>query len=634
MPLVTLQDVAIQFRGPALLDGVDFQIDPGERVALLGRNGEGKTTLLRILRGEIEPERGAVICSQGVKTALLTQQVPQSLQGTVFDVVAEGLGERGRLLAKYHQVSAQLAIEDSASLHKELDRLGHALDSSGAWQIQPEVEQVLSRMDLQAYTDTDVSTLSAGLKRRVLLAQTLAAKPDVLLLDEPTNHLDIDSIRWLEKLLLREETALLFVTHDRVVLKTLATRIVELDRGRLSSWPGDYETFLQRRAAALEAEAQQLALFDKRLAQEEAWIRQGIKARRTRNEGRVKALKRMREERRQVRTRPGVANLQLQEAERSGRLVIKADGICHRYDRDPVIEDCSTLIMRGDRVGIIGPNGCGKTTLLRILLGELAPNRGTVRHGTRLEVAYFDQLHAQLDDAQSVMDNVGLGSESVVLDGRKRHLLGYLQDFLFTPEQARMPVQFLSGGERNRLLLARLFVRPSNVLVMDEPTNDLDIETLELLEERLLQYSGTLLVVSHDREFLNNVVTSTLVFEGDGLVKEYAGGYDDWLRQRPVDEPETPVPAKRTPTQAAPPPAPKRPAKLAFHEKRELQALPEQIEELETQLATLQQEMAAPTFYQQDRAAIVTANERLQTLEQELATVYARWETLEKKAQG
>ncbi len=629
MPLVTLQDVSIRFRGPPLLDGVNFQIDPGERVALLGRNGEGKSTLLRLVHGEIEPDRGEVVRAATVRTALLTQQVPLGLTGSVFDAVAAGLGERGRLLADYHRTSQHFAAEQTDALRRQLDELSHALDAAGAWQVQQEVEQGIARMGLDA--EAEVRVLSAGMKRRVLLAGALVSQPDILLLDEPTNHLDIDSIRWLEEFLLRQGGTLLFVTHDRVFLRGLATRIVDVDRGRLSSWDCDYATFLARRQAALEAEAQQQALFDKRLAQEEAWIRRGILARRTRNEGRVRSLKQMRQQRQERRQQTGTARIQLQEAERSGRLVIEAKGISRGFSGVPVFRDVSTLIMRGDRVGIIGPNGCGKTTLLRTLLGELPPDEGTIRHGTRLSVSYFDQLHAQLDDEQSVADNVSGGSQSVIIDGQKRHILGYLRDFLFSPEQARGPVKFLSGGERNRLLLARLFTKPSNVLVMDEPTNDLDVETLELLEERLLDYSGTLLLVSHDREFLNNVVTSTLVFEGNVQVKEYAGGYDDWLRQRRIDAPP-PTEKKAPPKKNSRPPAPDRPARLKYAEKQELETLPERIEQLESQLAALHAEMAEPTFYQQDRPVIVQATERVEAIQAELAAAYSRWEELESRA--
>ncbi len=629
MPLVTLRDVSIRFRGPLLLDGVDFQIDPGERIALLGRNGEGKSTLLRLIHGDLEPDRGEIVRPQGTRTALLAQQVPHGLSGTVFDVLAAGLGERGRLLAEFHDVSHRYAAEETPALERRMDELHRALDAAGAWQTHVEIEQVLSRVGLDS--TARVGQLSAGLKRRVLLARALVSRSDVLLLDEPTNHLDLEGIRWLEEFLLRSGGTLMFVTHDRVFLKRLATRIAELDRGRLASWPCGYEEFLKRRAAELDAEAQQQALFDKRLAQEEAWIREGIKARRTRNEGRVRALKRMRDQRRDRRERSETARLQLQEAERSGRLVIEAKDVAVAFGGKPVIRVFSTLVMRGDRVGLIGPNGCGKTTLLRLLLGELPPDRGKVRHGTRLEVAYFDQLHAQLAEEESLVENVGQGSQSVVVNGRKRHVLGYLQDFLFPPERARSPVKFLSGGERNRLLLARLFAQPSNVLVMDEPTNDLDLETLELLEERLLEYSGTLLLVSHDREFLNNVVTSTLAFEGDGRFKEYAGGYDDWLRQREDVQSDRPEPKKESPPPNPTAAPPRRPAKLKYAERRELEELPARIDGLESQLAALHEEMAAPEFYQRDRSAIVDANRRAESLEADLAAAYARWEDLESR---
>jgi ATP-binding cassette subfamily F protein uup len=492
-----------------------------------------------------------------------------------------------------------------------------------------EVDTIISRMTLEA--DADVANLSAGMKRRVLLARALAGNPDILLLDEPTNHLDVDAIRWLEEFLLRYRGTILFVTHDRALLRRLATRIIELDRGRLTSWSCDYETYLQRKEAALEAEARQRAEFDKKLAKEEVWIRTGIQARRTRNEGRVRALEKLRSVRTTRRDQPGEVRMEIQEADRSGRLVIEAKGVSFGYgepDAPPIIRDFSTMIMRGDRIGLIGPNGSGKTTLLRVLLGQLPPQSGTIRHGTNLEVAYFDQLHAQLDDEKSVRDNVSDGADVVEINGRRRHIIGYLEDFLFTREQAAGPVSRLSGGERNRLLLARLLTKPSNVLVMDEPTNDLDIETLELLEELLAEYPGTLLLVSHDREFLNNVVTSTLVLEGEGRVKEYAGGYDDWLRQRPPElAPEKAEPAKERARPAAPPK--ERPRRLTYTEQRELESLPDRIEVLEAELSELHQAMADPAFYRQDSTEIVKTTTRAQSLERELAEAYRRWDVLE-----
>ncbi len=578
MARVTLRDVSLGFRGPLVLEGVNLAVDPGERVCLLGRNAAGKSTLMRLIHGAIEPDRGEIARQQGLVTAMLPQEVPRDLSGTVFDEVARGLGLRAALLAEYHQAAHRLAAagiadEESRDLQARLDRIQHALEVDGGWRMHQEVEAVISRMALEP--DADVSVLSAGMKRRVLLAKALVGNPQILLLDEPTNHLDIDAIRWLEEFLLRFGQSLLFVTHDRAFLRKVATRIIELDRGRLTSWACDYPTYLQRREVLLEGEARQQAEFDKKLAREEVWIRTGIQARRTRNEGRVRALERLRDARRVRRELTGDVRMEIQEAERSGRLVIDARNVRFSYAGPPVVNDLSTKIMRGDRVGLIGPNGSGKTTLLRVLLGELMPQAGAVRHGTNLEVAYFDQLHAQLDDAKSVRDNVRDGADSVTINGRNRHIIGYLEDFLFSPEQAAGPVARLSGGERNRLLLARLFTKPSNVLVMDEPTNDLDLETLELLEDLLSDYPGTLLLVSHDREFLNNVVTSTLVLEGAGRVKEYAGGYDDWLRQRVPDPPPAAESAQETAKPARP--SPPRPRRLTYKAQPELEALPGQI---------------------------------------------------------
>jgi ABC transport system ATP-binding/permease protein len=645
MALIALRDVSLGFRGPLVLDQANLTLEPGERVCLLGRNGTGKTTLLRLIQGEIDPQRGEIARQQGLATAMLPQEVPQGLTGAVFDEVARGLEPRAELLAEYHRVAHQLALEGGEELRARLDRVQHALEIDGGWSLHQEVETVLTRLTLEA--DADVASLSAGMKRRVLLARALVRSPDILLLDEPTNHLDVDAIRGLEDFLLRYSGAILFVTHDRALLRRLATRIIELDRGRLTSWSCDYETFLQRKEALLEAEARQRAEFDKKLAREEVWIRTGIQARRTRNEGRVRALEKLRGIRSARRDLPGEARMEIQEAERSGRLVIEAKGVtfgyapappaplpkaiegsCGATDAAPVIRDLTTRIMRGDRVGLIGPNGSGKTTLLRLLLGQLPPLSGTIRRGTNLDVAYFDQLHAQLDDAKSVRDNIRDGADFVEINGRRRHIIGYLEEFLFTPEQAAGPVSRLSGGERNRLLLARLLTKPSNVLVMDEPTNDLDIETLELLEELLVEYPGTLLLVSHDREFLNNAVTSTLVLEGEGRVKEYAGGYDDWLRQRQADPaPERTEPVKERGKPAAPPE--QRPRRLTYAEQRELEALPERIEAIEAQLGEMHTAMAAPTFYRQAPGEIVNANARLQSLEKDLAEAYQRWDALE-----
>jgi ATP-binding cassette subfamily F protein uup len=597
-PLVQLNEVSIGFRGPALLDEVTCQIETGQRIGLLGRNGSGKTTLMRIISGEIAPDHGTRVTAPGAKISLLPQNVPADLAGSIYDVVLHGLP----------------AAE---------------LDHSHLWQSEQRVDRIVSQMGLDGELET--STLSSGMKRRVLLARSLVAEPDVLLLDEPTNHLDIDAIRWLEDFLLRWPTTLIFVTHDRAFLRRLATRIIELDRGRLFDWSCDYDTFLVRKEAALAAEEKQNALFDKKLAQEEAWITQGIKARRTRNEGRVRALKKLRVERSNRRDVVGRAKLEIQSADRSGALVAKVQGISFAYGPREIVGDFSITIMRGDKIGLIGPNGVGKTTLLRLLLGQLAPQSGKVRLGTNLQIAYFDQLRQQLDDEATVQENLGLGGETVSIGGSSRHVLGYLQDFLFTPDRARTAVRFLSGGERNRLLLARLFTKPANVLVLDEPTNDLDAETLELLEERLVEFEGTVLLVSHDREFLNNVVTSTIAFEPGG-VREYVGGYDDWLRQRgeTVEDDAKEGPPLRK-SKAAEPAAIGQPAKrkLAFREKRELELLPRKIEELDAKLAELHEAMAGPDFYKQPAAQIAKRQAALKELQQQLDTAYARWEELE-----
>jgi ATP-binding cassette subfamily F protein uup len=628
MALMTLRNVTLAFGGPPLLDGINLQIEPGERLCLVGRNGTGKSTLMKLLNDELQADGGEVVREQGLKVARLTQEVPHDIRGAVFDVIAEGLGRTGALLAEYHHISQQLGDGDEKLMGK-LERIQHELEAADGWLLNQKVESVVSRLGLPA--ETDFAALSGGLKRRVLLARELVREPNLLLLDEPTNHLDIESIAWLEEFLLGWNGTLLFITHDRMFLQRLATRIIELDRGKLTSWPGDYETYLRRKEEALEAEAQQNALFDKRLAQEEAWIRQGIKARRTRNEGRVRALKAMRDERSERRERGGKARIAAQGAERSGKVVIEATDIGFAYDGRTLFRDFSTAIMRGDKVGILGPNGSGKTTLLQVLLGKLVPQQGSVKLGTKLDIAYFDQHRAQLDEEASVLDNVAGGSDRVEINGQSKHIMGYLQDFLFTPERARSPVRSLSGGERNRLLLAKLFTKPSNLLVMDEPTNDLDVETLDLLEELLLEYPGTLLLVSHDRAFLNNVVTSTIAFEGDGRLNEYVGGYDDWLRQRRQETEraaaEKPKLAPAVQNEESKPAA--RRSKLSYKDQRELESLPKRIEELEAEVEALHATMGDPAFYQQEAAAIANSRERLEAVEQELAKAYVRWEELE-----
>lgn len=600
MPLVTINELKIGFRGPPLLDGVSCRIDAGQRIGLLGRNGSGKTTLLRILSGEVEPDGGEVAFAAGTRVSLLPQGVDRTTTGTISEVVHQGL---------------------------------RLQEHEATWQAEQRVEQILSRMELPATARFE--SLSAGMKRRVLLARSLVAAPDLLLLDEPTNHLDIEAITWLEDFLLGWNATLIFVTHDRMFLRKLSNRILEIDRGRLFDWSCDYDTFLTRKEAALAAEEKQNALFDKRLAEEEAWIRQGIKARRTRNEGRVRALKAMRLERSQRRAVSSKVKLSIQEGQRSGTLVAQAEDVSFSYGERQIIGDFSTSVMRGDKIGIFGPNGAGKTTLLKLLLGQLAPQSGSVRLGTNLQVAYFDQLRDQLNEDLSVQENVGDGYDTLQIDGKSRHVIGYLQDFLFSPERARMPVRYLSGGERNRVLLAKLFAKPANVIVLDEPTNDLDAETLELLEERLAQFEGTALVVSHDREFLNNVVTSTIVFESAG-VKEYVGGYDDWLRQRTVatsDASTATTSARPADTDQQPKPASaEQKRRLTYKEKEELKALPAKIEEIEEQIQHLHNEMAQPAFYQQPGERIAQEQTRLKSLEAELAVVYERWEALEQLA--
>jgi ATP-binding cassette subfamily F protein uup len=619
MPILTFRAVVLSLGHPPLLDGVNFSIEPGERLCLVGRNGAGKSTLLRMIAGEIIPDDGEIIRSQNLRVAQLAQEVPASQTGSIFHVVAQGLGDIGALIERYHELTHAVAGGEHGKLD-ELANCQHGLEVAGGWALNQRVEAVLSRLQLDA--DLEVATLSGGLKRRVMLAQALVSEPDLLLLDEPTNHLDIEAIIWLEEFLLGWNGTLLFITHDRALARRLATRIIELDRGKVTDFPGDYDRYLSRKAELLAVEETHNALFDKRLAAEEVWIRQGIKARRTRNEGRVLALKRLREERAGRRSRTGKVQMVAQEAERSGRMVAEAVNARFDYINRPIVRGLSTTILRGDKVGIIGPNGSGKTTLLRLLLGDLQPTHGTIRRGVNLEIAYFDQYRAVLDEEQTVQDNVGLGREAITINGQSRHVLSYLQDFLFTPERARQPVKALSGGERNRLLLARLFTKPSNLLVLDEPTNDLDTETLELLEELVVDYAGTVLLVSHDRAFLNRVVTSCLVFEGDGIVNEYVGGYDDWLRQRPAPPAVKPV-EKHKPTRVEPSPA--KPKKLSYKEIRELDSLPQKIESLESERNQLHAQMCEPKFYQQDKAAISAAHEKLAELDRALETAYARW---------
>jgi ATP-binding cassette subfamily F protein uup len=630
MALLGMQDVSIAFGGPPVLDGARFAIERGERVCLLGRNGAGKSTILKLLDGELAPDAGEVVRQSGVTVARLEQEVPEDVAGSTYDVVAAGLGPAGALLARYHHASHRVATEHSDAALREMDRLHHELDAAGAWEMQTRVDTVLQHLALDA--EAPFHTLSGGRKRQTLLARALVRQPDVLLLDEPTNHLDVDAIEWMEHYLVDRGTTLLFVTHDRAFLRRLATRIVELDRGQLVDWGGGYDSYLRRKDAALAAEAREWAEFDRKLAKEEVWIRTGIQARRTRNEGRVRSLEALRLERSARRERIGTVKLQAQEAERSGKLVVEATGVRFSRGERAIVKDLTTTIMRGDRVGLIGPNGSGKTTLLHLLLGELPPDAGTIRLGTGLEVAYFDQLREQLDPERSVFDSIADGADFIDVRGARKHVSGYLQDFLFPPDRARTPVRALSGGERNRLLLARLFTRTFNLLVLDEPTNDLDIETLDLLEDLLLEFSGTLLLVSHDRAFLDAVVTSTLVFEGGGRVTEYAGGYSDWVRQRPAS-PASPAPARKATSAAPAAPRANRPKKLSYRETAELAELPDRIDALERERERLVPSLSEPALLR-DRTGLAAARARLDALESEIAELTGRWEALETIAAG
>ena len=639
MPLLTVDHVSIAYGYLPLLDDASLQIEAGERVAVIGRNGTGKSTLLRIVNGEVPPDTGSVWRQAGLGTARLDQDASLSDPRPVFDVVAEGLGDLSELVAAYHHVAVQVADDSSPQRLERLGRLQHELEERDGWRLEQRVEQVLSDLGLSA--EVPVDTLSGGWQRRVLLARALVSQPDLLLLDEPTNHLDIDAIAWLESYLADFAGAVLFVTHDRAALQRLASRIVELDRGRLTSWPGDYATFLRKKEEALSNEAVQQEKFDKKLAEEEAWLRQGIKARRTRNEGRVRALLKMREERARRRALVGSVRLQVEHADPSGKVVFEAEGVSKAFDEKTVVAGFTARIMRGDRVGLIGPNGAGKTTLLRLLLGELKADEGEVRQGANVQVAYYDQQREQLDPERTVFDTVGDGSEMVVVSGRPRHVNGYLRDFLFPPERARSPVKALSGGERNRLLLARLFTRPANVLVLDEPTNDLDLETLDLLEVQLVEWPGTLILVSHDRVFLDNVVTSTLVFEGEGRVAEYVGGYEDWIRVRraaaqaahetsaaPAGAPETARGSRNAGPGAGDAPARKR---LTYMDQREFDQLPDRIEALEAEQQRLHGLVAAPEFYKEPAETIRNTLSRLDELQVELLAAYARWDDLDSR---
>lgn len=626
MALISLQEISLAFGGPLLFDRLSLHVEPGERVALLGRNGVGKTTLMKVMSGEIRVDSGEVIYQKGIRVTHLPQEVPVNITGSVFDVVLSGLGGREKLLRDYHQVNHRLETEYSDKLMQELGSLQAEMDRTNAWETHRQVEEVLSHMKLDA--ESRFEHLSGGQKKRTLLAKALVMKPEVLLLDEPTNHLDIESIEWLEVFLKAYPGTLFFVTHDRMFMSHLSTKIAELDRGRLWSWACDYPTFLERKQAALDNEAAERAEFEKKLAREEIWIRQGIKARRTRNQGRVVALEKLRAQKKAQRQVMGKVRMAVQESERSGQLVAKLEKVSHAFGDKVLIRNFSSEIMRGDKIGLIGPNGSGKTTLLRIILGQIQPERGTVKLGTNLQIAYYDQLREQLDENKTVAENVCESGTTVTINGRDKNIMGYLQDFLFSPERARTPARVLSGGERNRLFLARLFTKPSNLLIMDEPTNDLDIETLELLEELLSEYAGTLILVSHDRAFLNQVVTSTLVLESGGRIGEYAGGYDDWLVQSRASSaalaaavaPECPKPAK---DKAGNP--------LSPEEKKELKNLPGKIEKLEAEQAQIYARLSDPAFYQKNPGEVAQATAQADALAQDLAQLYQRWEQLESR---
>ncbi|MFZ2236047.1 MAG: ATP-binding cassette domain-containing protein [Dokdonella sp.] len=629
MSLINLRDLDFSIGGPLLLDGIDLSIEPNERICIVGRNGAGKSTLMRLIAGELKPDDGEVRVQGGVRVAMLTQEVPTGTVGSVFDVVAGGLGELGSWLAEYHHLIQHFEGDGNA---ERLGDVQQKIEAAQGWTLEQRVETTIDKLDLP--TDADFASLSGGMKRRVLLARALVASPEVLLLDEPTNHLDIESIAWLEEFLKAYDGSLVFVTHDRSFLRALATRIVEIDRGALTSWPGDYDNYLRRREERLHAEAQESARFDKLLAQEEIWIRQGIKARRVRDEGRVRRLESMRSERGKRRELTGNARMNLVDAVPSGKRVAELDAVDFAFSDKVIVKNLSTIIQRGDRVGLIGPNGVGKSTLIKLLLGELQPDAGVIKTGTQLEIAYFDQHRGKLRDDWNALDNVSEGREFVEVGGSRKHVMGYLQDFLFTPDRARAPITKLSGGERNRLLLAKLFAQPSNMLVMDEPTNDLDVETLELLEELLAEYNGTLLIVSHDRAFLDNVVTSTLALEGNGVVREYVGGYSDWLRQRMTAvSASSPARAEAIRVAAAAPASVASTAstkrKLSYKDARELDQLPAKIETLEKRIAQITSEMASTVFYEQDNVAITATTTELADRQRELDSVYRRWEELE-----
>ncbi|MEQ1343947.1 ATP-binding cassette domain-containing protein [Acinetobacter seifertii] len=635
MAYITLRDVQLAFGGPALLDGANFNLERGERVCLIGRNGEGKSTLLKLIEGSLLPDSGEVSIQNGLTVSMLAQDVPMD-SGKVADIVADGAGEAAEVLRAYHEATDACMLGDMEACDR-MGNLQHKLDQLDGWALENKVNALLSKMGLDP--NADLADLSGGRKRRVLLARALLTQPDVLLLDEPTNHLDVESIEWLEKFLLDQNNlTLLFISHDRSFVDSIATRIVELDRGILRGYEGNYSRYLELKAQQMEAEEKQNALFDKKLAEEEAWIRQGIKARRTRNEGRVRALKALREESKARRSQQGKVSMATQEANRSGKLVFDIEHLSVSYDDKPLIKDFSTLVMRGDRIGLVGDNGVGKTTLIKAILGEIE-HGGSVKTGTQLEVAYFDQLRNALDLEKTVMANVSEGSDFVDVNGNRRHIYSYLQDFLFSPERARTPVKALSGGERNRILLAKLLLKPSNLIVMDEPTNDLDMVTLELLEEMLSDYKGTLLLISHDRAFMDNVVTSTWVFDGKGNIAEYIGGYQDYLQQRPDDkvvDQKSDVKKAQAKAEAEKAAAQSniKKVKLSYKDQRELEQLPVEIEKLEVEQAELSDKLADGSWFVSDADAATQASQRLAGIEELLLEKLERWDELEQMSKG
>ncbi len=627
MPLLRLSNISIAYGTHALLKNADFQLDAGERVGLLGRNGEGKSTLMKIIAGNVLPDHGDIWRQPELRLAWLEQSPDLPDDATIYDAVAGGLGELGEWITRYHALTLSMDYDDDKALN-EMGDLQHKLESHNGWHFQQRVETTLNKLDLPG--ELKISDLSGGWKRRVALARALVIEPEVLLLDEPTNHLDFESITWLEEQMLNFQGAVLFVTHDRSFLQKLATRIVDLDRGNLVSWAGSYDDYLVRKAAALEDEANQNAEFDKKLADEEVWIRQGVKARRTRNEGRVRALEKLRNERAQRRLQQGTARLALEKGDASGKKVIEVDNICFGYGEKQIIKNFSALIQRGDKIGLIGANGAGKSTLLKLLLQQIEPNSGTVEQGTKLEIAYFDQLRDQLDPNLTVADTVADGNDFVEIAGNKRHVMSYLGDFLFAPARARSPVKSLSGGEKNRLLLARLFTKPANLIVMDEPTNDLDLETLELLEEKLVNYDGTLLLVSHDRAFLDNVVTSVFVLNGSGDVDEFVGGYTDWMSYvNQIEQTKSAIVAKKNQEAPKQDKQAVKKKRLSYKDQQELNDLPQMIDDLEVKQAALTLQISSSAFYKKEPLAIAKTLDELKSIETKLEQVNARWNDLE-----